>query len=219
MTSTDTPARTNRAKIKKTVLSALGGGVVGMIGASGVMYLIGTGGLGEPSVSQVIALLVALVYVLTGLIVLAGLISPEAGSRFLNVEDADELREQKGALAASGWAMLLLGALLAVIALGGPGGVLSPLAALIVAILLTGIAVYLSVRGMRLSDELTTAMSTEAAQLGYYLLFAVLGGWAMLAHLGFVTPPAMLDVLTLFWVLVLGSTFWVAGRRGLLNPR
>lgn len=219
MTSTETTARTDRAKIKKTVLSALGGGVVGMIGASGIMYLISSGKLGQPDLSQVVALLVALVYALTGLIVLAGLISPEAGSRFLNVEDADELREQKGALTASGWAMLLLGALLAVIALGGTGGVLAAPVALAIAAVLIAAATYLSVRSMRQLDELMRAMSAESAQVTYYAIFLILGGWAALAHLGYVTAPGMLDVLTLFWVMGLGATFWVTGRRGLLNPR
>lgn len=219
MTSTETTARTDRAKIKKTVLSVLGGGVVGWLGARGVFYLIDSGKVGEPDVSQVIALLVALVYALTGLIVLAGLISPEAGSRFLNVEDADELREEKGALVASGWTFLLLGGLLAVIALGGPGGLLSPLAVLMIGAAITAATICLSIRVMRQSDELMLAMSREAGEIGYYLVFTVVGGWAVLAHLGYIRPPAMLDVLTSFWVLILLATFWVAGRRGMLTPR
>lgn len=219
MTMTDGTARTDRAKLKKVLLSALGGAVVGLLGASGVMHLIEAGRLGEPDGSQVVALLVALVYVLTGLIVLIGAMSPAAGSRFLNVEDADELREQKGVLTSSGWATLLLGALLAVIALGGQGGLLSPLAALVLALVLLAISIPLSMRVLRQSDELMRTLSSDAAEAGYYVIFLVIGGWAMLAHLGFLQAPAMLDILTAFWALGLATTFAVTGRRGLLDPR
>lgn len=219
MTSTETTARTGRAKLGKMAVSMIGGALVGMLGAKGLLHLVETGQLGEPGLSQVIALLVALIYVLTGLIVLVGLISPAVGSRFLNVEDPDELREQKSMLLASGWSMLLLGALLAVIALGGPGALIAPTTTLVVAGILLAIAIALSVRSIRLYDELMRSLSSEAAQTAYYLQFLVIGGWAILAHLGFVQPPAMLDVLTSFWALMLLATFWVAGRRGMLNPR
>lgn len=206
-------------KSLKTVLSLMGGGLLGFFGASGLILLIEAGYLGNPGLSQVIALLVALVYCLVGLIVVAGIASPKAGAKFLNVEDADELIEQKPSLVASGWGMILMGLFLAVVAVGGEGGVLDPAMALLAAAPLFLLGWILSVRSMRHADELMRAVSGEATRVAYYLLFVIVGAWAALAHLGFVTAPAMLDLLTAFWALMLIASFWVAGRRGLLAPR
>lgn len=215
---TETPGAP-RGKSTKTILSMLGGGLLGFCGASGLIYLIEAGHLGEPGLSQVVALLVALVYGLVGLIVIAGVASPRAGAKFLNVEDAEELIEQKPSLVASGWGMLLLGLVLAIVALGGAGGVLDPQAALLLAAPLLLVGAFLSIRSLRHADELMRALSGEATRLSYYLLFVGMGGWAALAHLGFAPAPAMLDLLTAFWMLTLVATFRVAGRRGLLAPR
>ena len=67
--------------------------------------------------SASIAALVAVLYCVIALGILLGTANPGLGARFLNVEDADELREQKRVLMWSGAAMLLWGvALLALIA-------------------------------------------------------------------------------------------------------
>ena len=208
-----------RGKSTKTILSMLAGGVLGFCGATGLIYLVEAGHLGKPGPSQVVALLVALVYGLVGLIVIAGVASPRAGAKFLNVEDAEELIEQKPSLVASGWGMLLLGLVLAIVALGGPGGALAPPTALLVTVPLLLVGVWLSVRSLRHADELMVALSGEATRVSYTLLFVIMGGWAALAHLGFAPAPAMLDLLTAFWALALAATFWAAGRRGLLAPR
>ena len=63
------------------------------------------------------------------------------------------------------------------------------------------------------------AMNLEAGALSYGLVFVTVGGWAMGAHLGYVAGPEPLDLLTLFYVLVLLATFIVVGRRGMLMPR
>lgn len=208
-----------RRKTRKTVLSLVGGGMAGFLGATAMMTLIETGQLGQPDLSAVVALLVALVYGLTGLIVIAGLISPTTGARFLNVEDAEELLEQKPALGASGWGMVVMGMVLAIIALGGDGGVIEPVMALVLTMLLMAVGTALSRRSLRHSDELTRAVILEATQLSYYLMLFIIGGWAALAHFGFVAGPSMLDLLTAFWAFMLVATFWVAGRRGMLKQR
>ena len=206
-------------KTRKTVLSLIGGGLVGFLGASGVIILIELGVFGVPDVSQTIALLTALIYLLTGLIVALGVAAPEVGAKFLNVEDADELLEEKQGLVASGWGMIALGVMLALIALGGTGGALQPSWALGGALLMGAIGTWLSTRSMKLADELMRATMVEAGSTAYYLLFVVVGGRAMLSHLGFAPPPSMLDILTLFWALVLVGAFWAAGQRGMLKQR
>lgn len=208
-----------RRKTRKTVLSLIGGGIIGFLGANAMMSLVKSGQLGEPDISTIAALAVGLVYALTGLIVIAGLVSPGAGARFLNVEDAEELIEQKPALVASGWGMVVMGMVLAVIALGGKGGVIEPLVALGLAAVLMAVGASLSLRSLRHSDELMRAVSVEATQVSYYLLLCIVGGWAALAHVGLVAGPTMLDLLTAFWAFMLVATFWVAGRRGMLKPR
>ena len=208
-----------RRKTRKTVLSLIGGGIIGFLGANAMMSLVKSGQLGEPDISTIAALAVGLVYALTGLIVIAGLVSPGAGARFLNVEDAEELIEQKPALVASGWGMVVMGMVLAVIALGGKGGVIEPLVALGLAAVLMAVGASLSLRSLRHSDELMRAVSVEATQVSYYLLLCIVGGWAALAHVGLVAGPTMLDLLTAFWAFMLVATFWLAGRRGMLKPR
>lgn len=219
MTADLQPVPATRRKGRKTVLSLIGGGLMGFLGASGVLAVVETGLLGTPDPSTLAALLVALVYALTGLIVLAGLASPKAGAHFLNVEDADELLEQKPSLAPSGWGMIAMALMLAVIALGGPAGVIEPTVALGVTLVLLALGTVLSLRSMRHADELMRAVTGEATQVSYYLMLFFVGGWAMLAHLGFVAAPAMLDLLTAFWAFILVAAFLVAGRRGMLKPR
>ena len=213
------PAPAARRSGRKTMLSLIGGGLMGFVGASVLLAVVDAGLLGTPGPSTLAALLVALVYALTGLIVLAGLAAPKAGAQFLNVEDSDELIEQKSSLAPSGWGMIAIALMLAVIALGGPGGVIAPAVALVVTVVLLAACTALSMRSLRHSDELMRAVTGEATQVSYYLMFFFVGGWAVLAHLGFVTGPAMLDLLTAFWAFILMAALVVAGRRGMLKPR
>lgn len=209
-------AEDRRAKWRKLTVSMLIGGLAGFAGASALMATVKGGVLGTLSLSQVGALCVALVYLLMGLAVLVGAASPRVGSTFLNVEDADELREQRPSILPSALSCLAMTVGLVVLALSGPAGVLAPTSALIVFGITLVIASWLSVIVMRHSDELMRQVMREGAATSFYLAFAVLGGWAMLAHLGVVTAPAMLDVVSLFYALTLVGCFWVIGRRGML---
>jgi hypothetical protein len=55
--------------------------------------------------------------------------------------------------------------------------------------------------------------------MSYGLVFVVVGGWSMLSHLGYVAAPQPLDLLSLFYVLVLLASFIAVGRRGMLTIR
>jgi hypothetical protein len=81
------------------------------------------------------------------------------------------------------------------------------------------IGTLLSIPSYRLSDELMRAVNLEAGALSYGILLLVVGGWSMIAHLGFAPAPAPLDLLTLFFVVVLLASFIATGRRGMLTPR
>ena len=216
----DNPPKSDAArKRSKSVVSLVSGGAVGFVGASALMVVIENGWLGEVGPSAVFALLVALVYAIIGLIVAVGTGSPTLGARVLNVEDADELREERPSLLTSAGGMLALAAVLAVLALSGEAG-LFPLGwATALAGVMLAIGLYLSGQSLRLADELMRALTKEAAELSYYLGFVLIGGWAMLAHLGYLPAPAMLDLLSLLWAIGLLAAFWAAGRRGMLKTR
>ncbi|MFL0672477.1 MAG: hypothetical protein ACJLS3_13950 [Erythrobacter sp.] len=195
------------------------GGLAGYGGAFLVDQVLVTGGLEAVPISAGIALFVAVVYLLFGVFVLAGLVNPRLGAKVLNVEDADEIAEQKSELVNSGLGMVLWGGALAALALADPVGPLSALAALLLAAvgLLGGL--WFGWRAYRGSDELMLAVNLEAGALTYALVLAVLGGWGMLAHLGYAAGPQPLDLLTVCYVLVLVATYIAIGRRGMFTVR
>ncbi len=205
--------------VRKLLIPGLVGGVVGYAAAATMMYFIDSSAVGGLGMSATIASLVGVVYAVIGLLVGFGAASPGIGARFLNVEDADELREQKKVLTLSGAAMALWGASLLALALAAPDGPVPQGAALAVGFGGLAIGTWLSLPAYRASDELMRAISLEAGALGYGLVLLVVGIWAMLAHLGYTAAPAPLDLLSLFYVLVLVASFIIIGRRGMLAPR
>jgi len=139
----------------------------------------------------------------------AGLIEDE--------EVAEDLRERGQLYVCSYVWMAACGLLLIVLGLAGPGGFLSPVAALGGTLVLVAILVVAGIAAWRLSDELARTLSRETGNMTCYLILALGGGWAMLAHLGFVAAPAPLDWLTMFIVLLFAASFIVLGRRKLLT--
>ncbi len=218
MTTDDTPSTMPRW-VRKLLIPALFGGVAGFAASAALLRFVDSEAVGGLEKSATIAAVVAVLYVVIGLIVALGTANPALGARFLNVEDADELREQKKVLSLSGTAMVLWGVALLALALAAPDGPLPSALALVIAAggLVTGTA--LSVMVYRASDELMLAVNLEAGALSYGLVFVLLGGWAMLAHLGHVAAPGPLDLLTVFYVLVLVASFVAVGRRGMLTIR
>ena len=208
-----------KTKWGKLAVMVTSGALVGFFGAMGTLKLVDSGALGGLDASREIALLVALLYVVMGLMVGLGALSPGAGARFLNVEDADELREMRQSLTSSGIGCVAFGVLLAILALSGGEGIIPPLTAAIAGAVLLVIGVVFSMRSANRSDELMRAVSKDTASLGYYLVFVIVGGWAAAAILGFVAPPQMIDILTAIWAIILIAAFWVCGKRGMLAPR
>lgn len=204
------------ARWRKLGASLLIGALAGFAGASLLGESIRAGALGTLGISQVAALGVAMVYLLMGLAVALGAAAPRVGSAFLNVEDADELREERASILPSGISCVAIAAGLAALALSGPAGLVSPAAALAVFGGTLLVATWLSLSVMRRADELMRRLMSDGAATSFYLAFFVLGGWAVLAHLGFAAGPAMLDVVSVLYALTLVGSFWVIGRRGML---
>lgn len=206
-------------KLKKVMFALTLGGVTGFLGAMAMMRLIDAGSLGDFGPSREIAALVGMLYVFTALATGFGVLSPKAGATFLNVEDAEELREQRAMLGLSSIGLAAFGLVLMVAAFAGPVGPIPPVTVLFaIGVLMIGAAIA-SIASWRRQDELMHAVGREAGTMAFYLLLLVGGGWALLAHLELATGPAALDWLTMIWALLLVASFIVIGRRGMLRMR
>lgn len=201
---------------RRLILPLIGGGIVGFLVAFGFLNLSEMANGADLGDSREIGGLVGALYAFTGLSVLVGVLSPGFGAKFLNVEDADELREQRKMLSYSGVAMILLGGALMLLALSGEGAFLPAQTGLIGAIALIVVATVLSIVSHRHTDELQRALSNDAVSSAFYIVFVIGGGWAMLAHLDYVAGPAPLDWLSMFAASLLVGAFWQTARRGLL---
>lgn len=206
-------------KWRKFVIALAAGGAVGFFGAMGMTTLFDSGALGALDTSREIAMLIAFLYCVTALSVAIGVLNPRFGAQFLNVEDAEELREQRRALSLSAQAMIALGLALALLALAAPIGPVPQLAALVGSPLLVALAWWLGARQRRHIDEFMKAISVETGASAFYFSLLIGGGWALLAHLGRLAAPQPLDWLTLLAANLLLAAFWVCGKRGLLMPR
>jgi hypothetical protein len=203
--------------VRKLLIPALIGGVAGFAASAAMMRYIDSPSVGGLGLSATLAALVGVLYCVIGFGIVIGTSSPGLGAKFLNVEDADELREQKKMLVWSGASMLLWGVSLLALALAAPDGPVPQAAALAVGGGGLVIGIALSVLVYRASDELMAAVNLEAGALSYGITSLVVGFWAMLGHLGYAAAPAPLDLLTLFYVLALVASFIAVGRRGMLT--
>lgn len=223
---TDTPLIDNAhtetkkpSKLKKTLFSLALGGLAGFAGAFGFMELAESGMIGSLGKSREVAGLVGITYIIIAFAVLAGVLAPKTGATFLNVEDAEELREQKFMLGMSGLGMVTSGAALIVAALAAPVGPISQALALAAFAALMILAVIASRASSQRQDELMRAIGKETGAMGFYLMFFVGGGWALAGHLGYVAGPAPLDWLSMFWGLGLLGAFVVIAKRGMMEMR
>lgn len=219
MTDIEFEAAEKTRRWKKTLSAAGLGAVAGFLGALGALHLMDSGAIADFGESVEIAVLVGVVYVLIAVAVAVGVLSPKAGATFLNVEDAEELEEQRPMLAYSAVVMAGAGIALIVVALAGAAAIIAPGVALGIYVALAIIATWISIKAWKLQDEFMRAMGRDCASLSYYLVLGVGGTWALLAHLGFVPAPQPLDWLTMLWSLMLLACFIVVGRRGMLMMR
>ena len=197
MTESDVEAAEKKRKLKKTLFALGMGAVVGFLGASALMRVMDSERFAGAGASVEIASLVGMFYVIVGLMVGLGALNPKAGAKVLNVEDEDELREQRQQLLYSSLGMGLAGVALVAVAHGGTAGSIEPAVALAVYLVCMVIAVIVSILSRKHSDELMRAIGTETASLSYYLMLFIGGSWALLAHLGYLPGPQPLDWLTM----------------------
>jgi cytochrome bd-type quinol oxidase subunit 2 len=209
-------------KTGKLLLQLLLGAVSGGLAMSGIIWALHRqeGLLDDPA--RMAALGTAMVYALMAVIVGLGSAAPRVGSHALNVEDADELIEQRPNLLIGAVSFLLVALLLTALAVAqGPGvdGVLAPRTAGLIAAA-CGIALsIMTVAYRNRGDEMMRAVSREASSWTLAFVFLLFGSWSALAHLALASPFKPLLFVAGFFALYLLAVFVAAGRRGMMKPR
>ncbi|WP_300973963.1 hypothetical protein [Sphingomonas sp. LHG3406-1] len=216
------PLQTSNAKVRKTILQLVMGGVVGAVAMIAMLTALERhAGLLEDS-GRLAALATALIYALMSAFVGFGTLVPGVGAKTLNVEDREEIAEQKQALVIGSLSFLLVAIFLGALALGSTPAWAGPLptgVAALVAGAAVVILVALSIRYRNLGDEMMQLASKEASGILLLLLLATVGAKSAAAQLGYATPMAPLEFLASFFALYLVAVFVAVGRRGLLTPR
>lgn len=179
----------------------------------------GTLSLSAMGVSATIALSLGAVLLLFAVMGLLRLAAAHAPGAALPPNETDANLERGRPRLYSLIVIAMMGLTLVLLSLVGPGGPLSPAIALVSVLVLLGIATGLTVAMWPLLDELPRMLSLETGNTAFYLIVVIGGGWAILAHLGFVPAPTPLDWLTMFTLIMFTASFIVVGRRGLLQSR
>jgi hypothetical protein len=201
---------------RKLIFQLISGGIFG-----GVAAFLGFGIMDIENMAndQLIVGGVGLIYVLMGLIVGLGLIAPTLGSKVLNVEDADEIREQRRILTGSTVCMIALGAALLALPMAGPGGTISPLTSFCGLAAALFVLTTITIRDWKYYDEMTMQLSRDAGNIAFCSIGTLLLIWSSAAWLGLAAAPTPLGLVALVSGGFLLSIFIASGRRGLLMPR
>ena len=175
---------------------------------------IGAGSTPPPSV--LIALAVAVIYVLIGGLLAIGTLAPRAGVVVLTGVEEDDLRDSRRLYLIQAVVSILFGAALAILALSGSAAPVSATTGALIfsALTLAGLALYAV--GLPLLDEFMKVATMEAVAISYGLTLIVICGWAVLAHANLVAAPALIELVTIFWIVSLAASFLAGARRGLI---
>lgn len=209
----------NSRKWKKAMLSGLAGAAFGAGSVALMMWLAGDGLLEAMGPSRVILAGVGLIYLLVTMMIGFGLAAPRAGAKLLNVDDAEELVDDRPKLLGSALYMGLAGLTLILIALArAPGFAAGPIvpgiAVAALAILL--IASILSFRWLRVYDEFDRQLGIEGGSWAFLIACAILLPWGTLDALGWAVPLSSIDVISVLAASLIGGSFAAVGARGMM---
>jgi hypothetical protein len=209
-------AAVQKNPMRTLILRMLGGAVAGGVAITAFLAVVGDRLADLDDKATVVAIAAGATYIVIGLSVALGLVAPKAGATYLNVEDAEELREQGGMLALSAVACILTGAFLLILALAEaitPGLALPLAAACIIGIAVSGWMVA------RRQDELTKQIGLESSTLTLQVVMILVGGWAALAVLGYADWLGPLAFIATVLLVQLFAIFVVITKRGMMMPR
>jgi hypothetical protein len=193
---------------------------IGIFGLAVWVYQALTGMVSNAlRVSETAALVLGLALCGLALLCVGVVAAAHARASLLTPEQEQDTREQGRVTIYSAIWMAVTGLTLVLLTLAGPGGIVSSATALLGSIALLAISAVVTFAIWPRLDELSQAISREAGNAAFYLVFIIGGGWAVLAHLGFVRPATPLDWLTLLILSSFAASFIALGRRGLLKPR
>jgi len=201
----------------KLLKQALIGGVFGAGAATLFLSLTGDS-IRFGDFGTMLAVIAGVTYTLLGLVVGLGVLAPRSGARFLNVADADEIREEKRKLGPSAIACVLIGIFFIALVLA-PDTSTSRLMILLTLAICAGGVVVTTLASRGRYDELTRQVSTEASALTLHLSMLLLGGWATLSQLGYVGWMSPLAFIAGLALLSLAAICWIAAKKGLMAPR
>ena len=198
----------------------LGGAITGAVVVGAFIAFVGKPHMDLEDPAIMLSIVAGISYVLIGLIVLAGLASPRAGAHFLNVEDAEEIREETPKLIPAAAVFIFTGIFLLLLATYGTGAAVMGRGVVLTAAAacLGGIIIAGWITSKRI-DELTRRLGQETASATFQVTMLFLCVWGALAHLGYVAWLGPLALLSLVALLQLLASFVVIAQKGMLMPR
>jgi hypothetical protein len=211
-------AMSGEGKGRKVLLQLIIGGLCGGFGMfAALTFFEGRSGA-EVSPVHAVAIGTALIFSLLALIVVLGTLAPGVGARALNVEDREELEEQRSVLFVGAVSFVLVAVLVGILAAASTGLVAKGSAALIACAAILGLIAW-SIIYRNHGDEMMRAAAKDAGATTTNLIFLVFGFWAGAAALDLVPMFEPLLFVAGFFLIYLLAVFIAVGRRGLLKPR
>ena len=207
-----------KKKVRTYLLRMMAGAIFGAVVTALFLNHFGDSLLGVQDGGAMLAVTAGVIYLLIGVMLWIGMAAPSFGAHFLNVEDADELREETPKLRSGVLVMILIGVFLLTLAFANAGQVSTPVALALSAGCLAGI-VAAGRHGARNYDEMTKRLGQEAASATLQAGMLFLAAWAALAQLGYVAWVGPLALVSAMALLQLFVSFVVVGKRGMLMPR
>jgi len=211
-----TDVNAKRELVKKFFMQFIIGAIFGALAVYG---LVSFSFLTKMAIDEFVLAAVGMIYLIIGIFVLLGCLSPKFGAKLLNVADEEELHDQRRVLLGSSLAFLGIGSGQLILTLSGTSNIFQPwigVAAISASMVL---CVLIWFRDRHLYDELMWKITMDASYICFAGLWVILFLWCAMALVGIWISPTPATILALFSGGYLLATFIAAGRRGLLAPK
>ncbi len=207
------PANDEISFWRRSVPALISGGAAGAFTVIIVIQLFGSEKFDFDKIaslgpSRAIAAALGLFYLAIGMGMFVAAFSPALGKRYIDPEDAEELRRRRGSLVSVGVSAVAFGAGMATL-VADRGGIL--------ALFLFGIGAAFAWNAHRLSDEMSRQVNRDAAGLAFCIFFCIVSLWGILAQIGEIAFAAPLDWLSVTLAASCVSKIVVSSARGLVK--